>query len=138
MAQGIRVEVEFQNVDFGGIAAGSRQISASDNAFVEATGNYSISGSAANHCYAILGGYINTAGRTVTIANTPAYSAAYAEARRMGRINAPNMTFSGTGATGPRYTAQENSLIYIGTGSTTYFPGNAAHASPTATGGQYV
>lgn len=138
VAQGIRSEIEFQNIDFGGVAAGNRHMSAVDGGFIEATGNYSISGSAANHYYALLGGYINTAGRTVTTTLTPAFSAAYAEARRLGRVNGPSMTFSGTGATGPRYTAQENSLIYIGTGSTTYFPGNAAHASPTATGGQYV
>ena len=51
-----------------------------------------------------------------------------------GMISAASLTFSGA-ATGTRYFAALNGIVYTNGGGATYFPGNAAGA--TATGGQY-
>lgn len=46
------------------------------------------------------------------------------------------MTFSGTGATGTRYVAGANAVIYTAGGGASYLPGNAGGS--VETGGQYI
>ncbi len=51
-------------------------------------------------------------------------------------IQSIGCTWSGSAITGTRYAVSENSIVNVGGGSTTYFPGSVA--GTTATGGQYV
>jgi hypothetical protein len=69
----------------------------------------------------------------VTLTGTPTFSTAFVLASA-GSLFAPANTFVG-GATGTRYTAQLNGVIFTGSKSLTYFPGSAAGSTPT--GGQY-
>jgi len=127
--------VDFSNIEIGtGFTA--RQIQATSGAIVTA-GSYKISGGSSYHLSASTGAVINVFSITVTLTGTPAFSAAYAEASRGGYIVAFSTTFSGS-ATGPRYTAVTNAVIDTAGGGSTYLPGNAAHGTPTASGGQYV
>lgn len=102
---------------------------------IEGTANYDISGGAAVHYYAVNGGVINVRTNTVTLTGTPAFSAFFAGSDRLGILAAFLQTFSGS-ATGTRYDAQLNSIIYTASGGASYFPGNAGGA--TGSGGQYV
>lgn len=74
-------------------------------------------------------------GITVTLSGTPAFSVAFATASRAGVVQVNANTYSGS-ATGTRYAASTNGVIFTNTGgSATYLPGNGA--GTTATGGQY-
>lgn len=134
-ADGAGAVVEFQNIDFG--ATGNIHVTSNKSAHIEAKGPYRISGGAERHAHCNHG-QLRIQFRTITISNTPAFSVAFASAHRQGLLEANSMTFSGTGATGPRYTTDSNGVIFTGGGGATYFPGNAAHATPTASGGQYL
>lgn len=72
---------------------------------------------------------------TVTLSGTPAFVIGFAATYGLSNIRAIGVTFSGS-ATGPRYDASQNSVIYTGGGGANYFPGNSAGA--TATGAQYL
>lgn len=127
--------IEFSGLDFS--ASPGDQINIAQQSSTSATGNYTISGGAARHWNATFpGALIFTAGRTVTISGTPAYSSAFAVASQLADIACSSMTFSGTGATGTRYSASLNGIINTNGGGATYLPGNGAGS--TATGGQYV
>lgn len=133
---GIRAEngsrVLFQNIDFG--TATQQHISVKSGAYVQATGNYTISGGAARHLFAQQG-RVDLSSRTVTILNAPAFSSYAFQVLRSSSVLAYSMTFTGS-ATGARYDVEGNSLIDTGGGGATYLPGNATGI--TATGGQYV
>jgi len=122
----------FRNIDFG--ACAGAHIICGNGAFVEAIGNYSISGGALRHLQSNPAGQINVAGKTVTITGTPAFSSAFA-LTVFGYMNVSGDTWSGA-ATGPRYSSSLNGIINTGGGGANYLPGNAAGS--TATGGQYV
>ena len=133
----IRSHVEFSGLDFG--AVGQSHLTSQRQAAIEATGNYTISGGGLGHATATEQGFIILINRTVTISNTPAFSGAFARCPATGGgsvIRAGNMTFSGTGATGSRYTVALNSVIDTAGGGATYFPGNAVGTA--VTGGQYA
>jgi hypothetical protein len=102
---------------------------------INVTANYTISGAAAVHAYSTYGGNVTASGRTVTISGTPNFSTAFARSLLLGTLNLASMTFSGS-ATGKRYDAASNAVIYTNGASTTYLPGDAA--GTTATGGLYV
>lgn len=133
-ALGAPTMIYVSGVDFGAVA--TAQMYAQLGGQINATGNYTISGGAVNHVSASAG-IITTVGRTCTLTGTPAFSGAFSSAALMGLHSAGSMTYTGS-ATGARYTATGNSLIDSNGGGATYLPGNAAHATPTATGGQYV
>jgi hypothetical protein len=122
----------FSALDFGS-CAGAHIVIAS-GAFLQATGNYTISGGATRHWQSNPMGWINCIGRTLTITGTPAFSSAFA-LTLFGYMNVSSCTFSG-GATGSRYSATGNGIINTGGQSATYLPGDTAGS--TATGGQYV
>lgn len=127
--------VQFSGIDFAVCTVA--QIWVNGGGKAEAVGNYTISAGSASHARIDNAGQIIIGGRTCTISNTPAFSAAFAYANvGPGVIVAHVMTFAGTGATGSRYYVDSNSVIYTGVGGATYLPGNAAGS--TATGGQYV
>lgn len=96
--------------------------------------NYLISGGAQAHWYAIDGGYFIGNGLTITLSGTPAFSIAFARADRVGILDVNGNTFSGS-ATGTRYSANGNSVIYVNGAGATYLPGSVGGAM--ATGGQY-
>lgn len=126
----------FDNLDFGALAAGHNHLQLSHcEAF--ATGPYSISGSAVNHIFIGELGYINTAGRTVTITNTPAFSTSYINVGRGSLALANGMTFSGS-ATGVRFIVAGNSHIHTNGGGASYFPGDSAGSGDPGTFDQYT
>jgi len=133
---GIRNEgigtINYSNIRFGACAT-AHVYSNIKSAKVVATGNYAIVGNSPYHLLC-LRGEIDISGRTVTLTGTPAFSAAFAAAFRLGYVGAEANTFSGS-ATGPRYNVNTNALIYTGGAGATYFPGDSAGAS--ASGGQY-
>lgn len=95
--------------------------------------NYEIVGGATVHYQLETGGLITCNGITVTVTGTPAFTA-FASAARAAILEAFSSTYSGA-ATGTRYTAGENSIIFTNGGGASYFPGNVAGS--TSTGGQY-
>ncbi len=124
--------IEFDNINFG--ACAYRHMFTQSLGKIYAVGNYSIVGSAQHHMRSS-GGVIRTSNYSVTVVGTPAFSGAFAMAERAGLIDAFGMTFTGT-ATGKRYDASGNGVIFTNGGVASYFPGNAAGTS--ATGGQYL
>jgi hypothetical protein len=103
-----------------------------------ATAGYTISAGAQAHAEASTGGYIELSeegGPTyaITLTGTPNFSNAFAIAY-MGNLASSNNTFSGA-ATGPKYLAELNGVIFTGGKSVNYFPGSVA--GTTSTGGQY-
>jgi hypothetical protein len=101
--------------------------------------SYQISGNAQVHAQAATEGYIELSSSpdrhlAVTLNATPNFSAAFVMAGA-GSISAANNGFPGTTATGPRYDAHLNGVIFTGNKGANYFPGSVAGS--TSTGGQY-
>lgn len=126
--------VSLSNVRFGGTE--SAHILADLNGAVAFSSNYAISGSPAYfHFQATTGGTIECGGFTTTLVGTPAWGTAFASVEAGGIIRHFSGTFSGS-ATGKRYDATSNGVIYTYGAATTYFPGNVS--GTTASGGQYA
>lgn len=125
--------VRFRAIDFGACAASHMLSSA--NSLIEASGNYTISGSAPWHCAAFTGGAVTIQVRTVTITGTPAFSFAFALGQTAGIITLYNNTYSGS-ATGVRYNISSNAIVNTGGATTTALPGNATGVA--SSGGQYA
>ncbi len=89
-------------------------------------GSYTLSGSAAAHLYAVSLGEIQIFfGSTVTLTGTPAFAIGFLQLEALGFIDIEQVTFAGTGATGPRFDLGQNSVIYTSSSSPTYLPGNS-------------
>lgn len=131
---GVGMNFYFLNIDFGACTSGAHIIS-QNGAVVAATGNYAITGGASQHYNAGYGGLLQVSGVTVTLTGTPAFSYRTAYASNAGIMRLNGNTYSGS-ATGVRYLAEVNAVIYVGGAGATYLPGNSAGS--TATGGQYV
>lgn len=125
--------VDFDNCIFGAMAS-SQHLFAQNGARIAAAGPYTITGGAIYHAAAQYGGKVILDGNTVTVQNTPAFSAAFAYSAQ-GTISAQTVTFSGS-ATGVRYNAILNGVINTGGAGTTFFPGGTS--GTTSTGGQYA
>lgn len=125
---------QFGGIDFG-TASNFHVYSTVANGYIQGITNYSISGGAIYHMVAQYGA-IQTAGLTVTLTGTPAFTGAYILATRGGKIGADGMTFTGS-ATGARYTIDSGGLIYTSGGGASYFPGNSAGAGGTTAGGGF-
>ncbi len=95
---------------------------------------YTISGSAPVHMSASDNGYISAAGLTITISNTPAWSAAFVYATGLALLSVYSNTYNGA-STGTRYYGTTNSVIYVAGAAATYLPGDSAGA--VNTGAQY-
>jgi len=127
--------VTFSGIDFNVAPGASSHVFLFYNAYVEATGNYTISGSAGNrHADCNTGSVFNSAGRTIVITNTPAFSQ-FAAAYGGAIVYMQGMTFTGS-ATGARYGSQANAFIWTNSAGTNYFPGSTAGF--VATGGLYL
>jgi hypothetical protein len=131
-------EVGYSQMSFGACAAGNHVV-ANLGAQVIILGNYTISGGAINHWIAQANGVIapsiESSGFTITLTGTPAFSHDFADATKSGTLYVPGLVFSGS-ATGARYLADLNGVIWTGSGGANYFPGNSAGS--TLTGGQYA
>lgn len=134
---GIRAEqgaiVSINNVVFGVCSAA--HVYSITGAQVVADGNYSIAGAASYHALTRLSAAIDFQGITLTITGTPAFSGSFAYCEQGASIRASGMTFVGS-ATGKRYEVNYNGSINVGSGGTTYLPGNTA--GTTSSGGQYT
>lgn len=106
-----------------GVVSGA-QFASDSVGTISITSNYTITGSAAEHFFAGAQSRINSAGITVTLTGTPAYTI-FALASPMAYLFSFSMTFSGS-ATGTRYQSNQNSVIFVNGGGANYFPGNAA------------
>jgi len=129
--------LELWNIDFG--QCNASQISATYGGSITFGTNYAVSGGSTSgaHMYCIGNASISTTGRTVTLSNTPNFPGGWAWADRgAGYFEAFAMTFTGTGATGPRYILGLLSSCFVNGGGANYFPGNAA--GTVATGAQYA
>jgi hypothetical protein len=120
--------------EFGASSSGDH-IYCDTGAAITQNANYTISGGAGAHVNATTGGLITGQSFTATLTGTPAFSTCFALADRFAACILPSVTYSGA-ATGTRYLAQLNSVLYTGGGGASYFPGNSAGS--TNTGGQYA
>lgn len=132
-AAGTGVHLTFRNVDFGTVA--NSHLFAEAGATIECIGNYAITGNAERHANALLRAEVNLRNSGVTLTGTPAFSLAFCNATRLSVINANGMTFTGS-ATGKRYDATGNAVIFTSSGGASYLPGDIG--GTTATGAQYL
>jgi hypothetical protein len=126
--------VQLQTVDFAA-STSAHIFTNTPGAFVSIIGGYTISGGAAVHwqCTSCSGLSVQSA-LTITLTGTPAFSSEFALSRRAASLQCNLATFSGS-ATGTRYLADNNGVIFTNGGGANFLPGNAAGS--TATGGQY-
>lgn len=124
--------LSWESMDFGATTGG--HITAIGGNF-KATGNYSITGGAAFHCYTDRLVKLTASNRTVTITGTPAFSNAFLFCTNLSESRWRGMTFSGS-ATGKRYSVVNLGLIDTNGGGASYLPGNSS--GTTGTGGTYV
>lgn len=122
------------NIGFGGIefgACGGYQIYADGPSSIFCIANYTVSGGGNSHLLAA--GQIKVRGFVATTTG-PTFVTAFAYASN-GYLDCFGSTFAGT-ATGPRYLADSNGVIFTNGGGASFFPGTVAGA--TTTGGQYL
>jgi len=98
-------------------------------------GDYSILGGANRHLYLTRGASVTGSNRTATLIGMPNFSGSFILVTVGGLYQAWNQTWSGA-ATGTRYHAALNGVIYTFGAGANHFPGDAA--GTTATGGQYA
>ena len=123
-------KIQFSNVNFN--TGLSYHVRAFGGGFITATGNYKISGGATFHSISAYTGVVNVQAMTVTVTGTPAFSY-FCYAARFSVQTWEGSSFSGS-ATGTRYLADLNSVIWCA-GGATFFPGDVS--GTTLTGGQY-
>jgi hypothetical protein len=126
--------VTFTNLIFGPMGTGIHL--SAYGGIIMAQSNYRITGGAGYHILSNTpGSRVHIDNRTITISNSPAFSAAFAVAENLAMISAYGNSFPGTAATGTRYIVNMNSIIQT-SGGVNYFPGDKAGAA--GTGGQYA
>jgi hypothetical protein len=126
-------KILFTAIEFG--SAVNSHVVADSGSVIQASGNYTITGGAANHMLATWDGHPIVVGKTVTLTGTFSFGTAFANASRGGLIEANGNSYTGGTVTGTRYNVDLNSVIFTNGGGASYFPGNSAGSS--ATGGQY-
>jgi len=125
--------ITFANVIFGPMGQGIHL--SAFGGIIMPVGDYRITGGAGYHMLSESpGSRIHIDNKTITLAGTPHFSAAFAVSEDLAMISAHGNTFAGTGATGTRYIARQNAIIET-SGDPNYFPGNAAGS--VASGAQY-
>lgn len=123
--------IKVSGVEFG--AASGYGMYADKISSISATGNLTYSGSIAASAL-LASGQVSIRSVTVTVSGTPAFGI-FAEANFGGGfVDFFGTTISGS-ATGVRYNAASNGVIFTNGGGANYFPGNSA--GTTSTGGQY-
>lgn len=117
--------VLFSNIVFAG--ATSAILRATVGGQVRAIGNFNVEGNAAFLWVCGPLGQIDTSSRTITFANSPAFSTATAYADTLSSLSLFTMTFTNGGSvTGKRYQANNNGVINTNGGGANYVPGNSA------------
>lgn len=128
--------VRVDAVDFSHCPLGS-QMYLSNYSQMTIVGNYNLSAEADIHITAAFAFFDSEGAYTFTFINGFSYNySAFVRSDFGALLDHKNATWAlagGASVTGKRYTANANSIIH-GTGSTTYFPGNAAG---TTAGGAY-
>jgi hypothetical protein len=110
-------------------------MSAEGGGFISFNGNYTIAATGGlRHFNADTGGMIISSNKTVTLIGTPAFSDCFAYASCNALVAISSFIWSG-GATGKRYYATLNGVVYTNNATSSYFPGNSA--GTTDKGGQY-
>jgi hypothetical protein len=128
-------DIRFDQIDFG--ACTNAQIWANGGRILGVVnGSYSITGSAASHIQVTSAGSYSARGMTITVTGTPNFSYYFAFAATNSSLINDFSSYSGS-ATGTRYYAMLNAVIYTN-GGATFFPGNVAGSVDTASGGQYA
>jgi hypothetical protein len=120
-------------VAFGPVTA--RHVGADNGAYVEIIATVEIAGGGQEHLYASQNGHILMTSSTVTLTGTPAFSDAFAVAQYTGLVSAYGNSYSGS-ATGQRYRASGNGVIFVNGAGEAALPGNVA--GTVTSGGQYV
>jgi hypothetical protein len=110
-------------------ACGLGQLHAESSGIVNIGAGYTISGGAPAALQAVLGGRIifNESSIDVFLSGTPAFSIGFAdfESGSLLYANSSFVSFSGSGATGPRFYIQGPSIIETIGGLATFFPGSS-------------
>lgn len=114
--------VTYASMNFG--ACGQYHVYSSSSATVIGTGAYTISGGGLGHLGLGANSRVVLNSATVTVSGTPAFTM-FAIATFSSTLEVYSTTFTGA-ATGQRYVASFNAVIYTGGGGANFFPGNAA------------
>jgi hypothetical protein len=117
---------------FGACSAAQMQLNV--GSFLRCESSYSIVGNAGYHLIAS-NSIVQYYALTVTLVGTPAFATRFVNAALLANVQMAGVTFVGS-ATGVRYFAGTNAIIYTNGGGATYFPGDAA--GTVASGGQYI
>lgn len=124
VADGANVRIR-DNVVFG--RSSGFQINAQNSGKIFADDNFSVVGNAQRLLRSENQGQIDVAGRTITFANSPAYSTQTIGAYEQSLVKVDGVTWTNGGTvTGPKFFARYNSVILTGTGDGTSIPGNSA------------
>jgi len=132
--------IGLSDIEFGACSGGPH-MSTQSAAIIEVYTNYAISGSAPWHILADVGGVIKANGVTCTLSNSPVFSNNFAQASSLSLLYMISITYTGTAATGQRYTVATNAVINVNGAGTTYFPGSIAGSgtnSGTSPYGLYI
>jgi hypothetical protein len=124
--------VQFGSIDFGACLSGVHMHCYLGT--LTCISNYTISGGAVNHILCYNTGVCDTAGFTITLTGTPAFSI-FVRSRAVGAVAVHSSTYSGA-ATGQRYECTLNGIINANGAGATYLPGNSGGA--VSSGGQYL
>lgn len=128
LAAGPTTHLNVSKMEYGSVQA--IQVVSSSFATITLLADYTVSGAATGHLFAINGGVIVAANAlTATITGTPAFSTAFLQVLNFAEVSIGNITWSGA-ATGKKFDISNNSVA-IGT---TTLPGSTAGTQ--ATGGQ--
>lgn len=124
-------EIDFLNINFGATAFAHILTGAGASIGpVVATGNYTISASAAAHIYH-QGGTVTVLNNTITLTGTPAWSSQFIFTGTGSIAFFSGNTFTGS-ATGQRYSCTQLSVLFTNGGGANYFPGNSAGSCATS------
>jgi hypothetical protein len=125
------------NVTVETSAPGSESvITANTSASIEIGTGCIIAGSANSALLAANGGNI-TQGANIALSGSPNYTIAFAFANTLGVIEVSGtVSFTGTGATGPRFLSVLNAVINTAGGGPNFYPGNSAGSF--SSGGEYA
>lgn len=127
-------DLNFGNLVFGACASNGH-IAAIHGGVVVAVSDYRIEGNCPRHWHASRVGTVMVANRTITLANTPAFSDTFANASINSNLNVTGNTFVGS-ATGVKYRAATLSVVNTGTGNVNALPGTSTVS--VSTGGVYT
>jgi hypothetical protein len=105
--------------------AAACHIGADNGAYVEIIATIESTGGAQQHLFANQNGHILMTRNKVTLTGTAAFSNAFAVAQYTGLVSAYSNRYSGA-ATGVRYRASGNSVIFVSGGGNTVFPSDVA------------